>query len=189
MQYSWYAAHPFRRRIASGESSRVDPLHLQGGTVQYRGLRRIAFGTIIGSLALAMGLMLWTAGARASACAAQNNYVGAADGAWNAEGNWSDKIPTASQSVCIPEAMGTIEVPSGFKAEAKTLVAQSNVKIAATGTLAIAEATGFGGTASTFSGLDLQAGGHLTTAGGWIDLSGTVLLEGEISRTQPVEAL
>jgi hypothetical protein len=151
-----------------------------------RGLWRQS--VLVGStLALVAWLLLAASGAEASC--AEVEYIGVAGGSWQTEANWSGgKAPTKLQTACIPAGKGTIEVPSGFKAEAKTLTAASALKIVATGTLAIAETTTGIGTASTFAGLEVEAGAHLTTAGGWLFLSGAVLVEGEISRTNPTEA-
>jgi hypothetical protein len=149
---------------------------------------KLLVGVPLALLAAAVLLLLADAPAQAAAC--DTTYNGAAGGSWGLATNWTGgALPTSAQSVCIPEGKGSIEVPSGFKAEAKTLTAQSAIKLVSTGTLAIAEATGFGGVTSTIAGLDLESGGHLTTAGGWIFLTGTNLVEGEISRTKPVEAL
>jgi hypothetical protein len=134
-------------------------------------------------------LMLLTPGARASSCTAEVEYTGASNGSWQTAANWSgNAVPTGSQTVCIPTGKGTIEVPAAATAHAKTLVAQSALKIVSTGTLAIAETVTGAATVSTFAGLEIEAGGHLTTAGGWIFLSGSIVLDGEISRTNPVEA-
>lgn len=152
-------------------------------------LIRISLGACATAVAVTVAcLALAIPGARA--ICAEVEYTGAADGSWATAANWTGgKLPTKSQSVCIPAGEGTIEVPSGFNAEAKTLSAQSGVKIASTGTLAIAETLIGAGTASTFSGLEIEAGGHLSTAGGWIFLAGGVVLEGEISTSKPTEAL
>jgi hypothetical protein len=137
---------------------------------------------------LATWLLLVAPGAEASC--AEVEYVGPAGGSWQTDANWSGgKAPTKLQTVCIPSNDGTIEVPSGFTAEAKKLTAQSPLKIASTGSLAIAETAIGAGSESTFAGLDVEAGAHLSTAGGWLFLTGAVLLEGEISRSKPVEAL
>jgi uncharacterized membrane protein len=153
--------------------------------------RLIALGTCTGGLALALlWLLLVAPAAHASACAAQNNYTGPANGAWNSEGNWSNKLPKTGETVCIPEGKGTITVAAGIKAEAKTLLAQSAVTVASTGTLAVSEKfvmeepTANEEKATRFTdGLKIEAGGLVSTAGDWILMSGTVLLEGEIKNT------
>ncbi|HTA36392.1 MAG TPA: hypothetical protein VK761_06720 [Solirubrobacteraceae bacterium] len=153
-----------------------------------RGLWRQTVLIAATAAALAAWLLLAAPGAEASC--AEVEYTGPAGGSWQTEGNWSGgKVPTKLQTACIPSGKGTVEVPSGFTAEAKRLAAQSPLKIAATGTLAIAETAIGAGSESTFAGLDVEANAHLSTAGGWLFLTGEVLLEGEISRSKPVEAL
>jgi hypothetical protein len=136
------------------------------------------------------GLVLHVSSAYASACAAQNNYTGPANGEWNIEGNWSNKLPKTSETVCIPEGKGTITIAAGVKAEVKTLLAQSAVTVAATASLAISEkffmeepakdeekATRF------TDGLTIDSGAVVSTDGDWILMSGPVVLEGEIDNT------
>jgi hypothetical protein len=145
---------------------------------------------LIGATAVTLAAWLLFAASGAEASCGEVEYIGPAGGSWQTEANWSGgKAPTKLQTACIPASEGTIEVPSGFAAEAKKLAAQSPLKIAATGSLAIAETAIGAGSESTFAGLDVEAGAHLSTAGGWLFLSGDVLLEGEISRSKPVEAL
>jgi hypothetical protein len=135
-------------------------------------------------------LMLHASAAHASACAAQNNYTGSADGEWNVEGNWSNKLPKGNETVCIPEGKGTITIAPGVKAEVKTLLAQSAVTVLATASLTITEkffmeepakdeerATRF------TDGLTIDSGAVVATDGDWILMSGPVVLEGEIDNT------
>jgi hypothetical protein len=155
--------------------------------------RRTALAALLGSLVIALiSVLLSASSAHAATCSAQDNYEGVVNGSWST-GTWSKgKPPTSTETGCIPEGKGTIEVATGFKAEAKTLTAQSAVKIASTGTLTIAEtlgAPGEGGITSTFSGLDVEVGGHLSTAGGWLFLSGDVTDDGEISTPSPASFL
>ncbi len=137
---------------------------------------------LIGSLA---ALAAVGSPARAATCESQNNYTGAPGGAWSEKENWSKKaVPTTSETVCIPPGSGTIEVGASVKGEAKSIKAQSPVKIASTGSLTLSETVESSLAASTFAGLDIEAGGHLITAGGWLFLSGTNTLNGEISTSK-----
>jgi hypothetical protein len=140
-----------------------------------------------GCLAMALvWMLLATSVAHASTCAAQNNYTGASNGAWNVKESWSKgAVPTATETVCIPEGEGTITVPAGIKVEVKTILAQSGLSVAAGATLTITEKASFGGPkvneeiASRFAALTVD--GTIATDGDWLLISGNVLLEGEIA--------
>jgi hypothetical protein len=145
----------------------------------------------LGCIAIALTGLVWhVSPAHASACAAQNNYTGPANGEWNIEGNWSNKLPKTNETVCIPEGKGAITIVPGVKAEVKTLLAQSAVTVASTASLAISEkfymeepakdeekATRF------TDGLTIDSGAVVSTDGDWILMSGPVVLEGEIDNT------
>ncbi len=148
--------------------------------------RRIVLVTCAACVGIALTWMLFSAsGAQAAACASEDNYTGATNGSWNTAGNWSKGLPKSTETVCIPEAKGTILVPALFTAEAKILLAQSGLDIEKEATLAIAEKVAPGEPkvdeehASRFAGLTVD--GTLSTAGAWIMMSGNVLLEGEIT--------
>jgi hypothetical protein len=154
------------------------------------GGRCTALGTCASTLGMALlWLALATPAAHASACAAQDNYKeNVSGGSWSTTANWSNgKEPTGTETVCIPAGDGTITVAAGLTAHAKTILAQSSVTVAATGTLAISETfvpenpAEDEAKASRFDGLTVD--GTVSTAGDWILLSGTVLLEGEIKNT------
>jgi hypothetical protein len=157
--------------------------------------RSLSLGACVALLGLALTWMLfWTAGAHASACAAEVEYTGAANGSWETAGNWStDKVPTKLQSVCVPAGKGTVTIAAKFTAEAKILTAQSALTIAKEATLAISEKVAPEEPkvneehASRFDGLTVD--GTLSTAGAWILLSGSVDVEGELltSSSQPNE--
>jgi hypothetical protein len=142
-----------------------------------------------GCLAMSFAWMLLaTSVAHASTCASQNNYEGASNGNWNLPASWSKgTLPTAAETVCIPAGDGTITIGAGVTAHAKTILAQSSLTVAATGTLAISETfvpenpAEDEAKASRFAGLTVD--GTVSTAGDWILMSGTVLLEGEIENT------
>jgi len=146
-------------------------------------------GAVCGAAMLWM--LLFAAGAHALTCDVE--YSGPSGGSWATEGSWSDgKLPKATQNACIPAGKGTIEVPAGFKAEAKSLTAQSALKIAATGTLAILQTVEPENSlaneerASRLNGLTVE--GTLTTAGAWILMNGPVAVEGEIKSTAATNA-
>jgi hypothetical protein len=148
--------------------------------------RRIALVACAACVSIALIWMLFAvSGAQAAACASEDNYTGATNGAWNAAGNWSKGLPKSTETVCIPEAKGTIVIPALFKAEAKVLLAQSGLSIEEEATLAISEKVAMEEPkvneehASRFT--DLTVGGTLSTAGAWIMMSGNVLVEGEIT--------
>ncbi len=147
--------------------------------------QRIVLSACAACLGVVLTWMLLSApSALASACVAQDNFTGPANGFWSTAGNWSKAaLPKSTETVCIPEGEGTITVPEKFKAEAKTVLAQSGVKIEDQGTLAVAETTGGAGTASTFTGLSIEAGGLLTNAGSWFLLSGNNVVNGDITTT------
>jgi hypothetical protein len=161
---------------------------MHGPTAPARRRHMLAPAALLGCLAIALaGLILHASPAHASACAAQNNYTGPVDGQWNVEGNWSNKVPKTSETVCIPEGKGTITIAAGVKAEVKTLLAQSAVTVAGTATLTISEKFFMEEpakdeeTATRFTdGLTIDSGAVVSTEGNWILMSGTVLLEGEI---------
>ncbi|HEY3760078.1 MAG TPA: fibronectin type III domain-containing protein [Solirubrobacteraceae bacterium] len=154
-------------------------------------LQTIAATALTGCLCIALsGLALHVSPARASACAAQNNYTGPVDGEWSVEGNWSNKLPKTGETVCIPEGKGTIAIAAGVKAEVKMLLAQSGVSVTSTASLAISEkffmeepakneerATRF------MDGLTIDTGAVVSTDGAWILMTGPVVLEGEIDNT------
>jgi hypothetical protein len=160
-----------------------------GSTPHARERRQaITVTTLLGCIAIALAcLMLHASPAHASVCAAQNNYTGPANGEWNVEGDWSNKLPKTGETVCIPEGKGTITIASGVKAEVKSLLAQSAVTVVSTASLAISEkffmeepakdeekATRF------TDGLTIDSGAVVSTEGNWILMSGPVVLEGEI---------
>jgi hypothetical protein len=145
---------------------------------------------LAGGLALVLVWMLFAApAARASTCTAQDNYKeGAAGGSWSTVANWSNgKVPSSSETVCIPAGDGTITIEAGVTAHAKTILAQSSLTVASTATLAISETfvpenpAEDEAKASRFDGLTVD--GTVSTAGDWILMAGTVLLEGEIKNT------
>ena len=158
-----------------------------------RGLGAIRLAALLLALLGCAGLALLSGPslAHASACAAQDNYTGAADGSWEVKASWSKgSAPTTTETACIPEGKGTITIGAGVKAEVKTLLAQSALHVASTGSLAISEKFFMEEpakdeeTASRFTdGLTIDAGGLITTAGNWMLMSGTVLLEGEIKNS------
>jgi hypothetical protein len=158
-----------------------------------RGQGAIRLATLLLALigCTGLGLLSDTSPAHAAACAAQDNYTGATGGSWEVKANWSKgSVPTTTETACIPEGKGTITIGAGVKAEVKTLLAQSALHVAATGSLAISEKFFMEEpakdeeTASRFTdGLTIDAGGLITTAGNWLLMSGTVLLEGEIKNT------
>jgi hypothetical protein len=158
-----------------------------------RGQGAIRLATLLLALigCTGLGLLSDTSPAHAAACAAQDNYTGATDGNWEVKANWSKgSAPTTTETACIPEGKGTITIGAGVKAEVKTLLAQSSLHVASTGSLAISEKFFMEEpakdeeTASRFTdGLTIDAGALITTAGNWLLMSGTVLLEGEIKNT------
>lgn len=148
--------------------------------------RRIALVACAACVGIALIWMLFSAsGAQAATCTSEDNYTGATNGSWNTAGNWSKGLPKSTETVCIPEAKGTIVVPAMFTAEAKILLAQSGLNIEKEATLAISEKVSTGEPktneehASRFAGLTVD--GTLSTAGAWIMMSGNVLVEGEIT--------
>jgi hypothetical protein len=148
--------------------------------------RRIALVACAAGVGIALIWMLFLAsGAQAATCTSEDNYTGATNGSWNTAGNWSKGLPKSTETVCIPEAKGTIVVPALFTAEAKILLAQSGLNIEKEATLAISEKVATGEPkaneehASRFAGLTVD--GTLSTAGAWIMMSGNVLVEGEIT--------
>jgi hypothetical protein len=148
--------------------------------------QRILFGASTAGLGMVLIWMLLTASAaRASTCAAQNNYTGSTGGSWSEAANWSNGVPKSTETVCIPEGKGTITVPAHFTAEAKAILSQSGLTIDGEGTLAIAEKVTTGELkvkeehASRFA--DLTVDGTLSTAGAWILMSGSIVVEGEIT--------
>jgi hypothetical protein len=150
--------------------------------------RRIALVACAACVGVALIWMLLSAsGAQAAACTSEDNYTGATNGSWNTAGNWSKGLPKSTETVCIPEAKGTIVIPALFKAEAKVLLAQSGLSIEEEATLAISEKVAMEEPkvneehASRFA--DLTVDGTLSTAGAWIMMSGNVLVEGEITST------
>jgi hypothetical protein len=152
--------------------------------------RGIALRASVAVLGAGLIWMLCSApGAQASSFAAgSNDFTGSVSQAWNVAGNWSKtEVPTSTEAVCVPEGKGTITVAAGVKADVKTLVAQSAVTIASTATLAISETyvhenpAENEAKASRFDGLTVD--GTLSTAGDWVLLSGTIMLEGEIKNT------
>jgi hypothetical protein len=129
-----------------------------------------------------LALLSGTSPAHASACAAQDNYTGAADGTWALKTNWSTgSVPTSAETVCIPAGDGTITIAAKVSAEAKTVLAQSTLLIAPEGSLAVAETTIGEAAGSTFDGLTVE--GLLSTAGSWLFMNGTVVVKGEIKTT------
>jgi hypothetical protein len=153
------------------------------------------FGRFAGCLAITLiSILLSVPGAHAATCSAQDNYEGTANGSWST-GTWSKgKPPAATETACIPEGKGTIEVPAGITASVKTLLAQSAVTIAATATLAISETVvpedpkSDEERATRFSGLTIDQNGIVSTAGAWILMTGPVALEGEIKSTAAMSA-
>lgn len=165
---------------------------MHGSTPPARRRHQVAAVTaLLGCIGIALiGLVLHVSPAHASACGAQNDYTGPTNGEWNVEGNWSNKLPKANETVCIPEGKGTITITAGVKAEVKTLLAQSAVTVASTASLTISEkffmeepakdeerATRF------TDGLTIDSGAVVATDGAWILMSGPVVLEGEIDNT------
>jgi hypothetical protein len=146
--------------------------------------RGIGLSALLVALLSCAGLALLSGAspAHASACAAQDNYTGAANGAWALKTNWSTgSTPTSAETVCIPAGDGTITIAAKVTADAKTILAQSVLLIAPEGSLAVAETTIGEATASTFDGLDVE--GLLSTAGSWLLMNGTVVVKGEIKTT------
>jgi hypothetical protein len=164
---------------------------MHGSTPPARRRQAAAVTALIGCIGIALiGLTLHVSPARASACAAQDNYTGPANGEWNVEGNWSSKLPKTNETVCIPEGKGTITIAAGVKAAVKTLLAQSAVTVASTASLAISEKFFMEEPvkdeerASRFTdGLTIDSGAVVSTDGDWILMSGPVVLEGEIDNT------
>jgi hypothetical protein len=143
----------------------------------------LAFG---GCVAAAL-ILLTLSGpvAHAATCASENNYTGAPGGNWNKKENWSkNAVPTATETVCIPAAEGTITVPASSTATAKILIAQSPITIEKEATLTIAEVDHQEEPkleeerASTFAGLTVD--GVLASDGAWILMTGAVVVEGEV---------
>src|ERR1700753_2070696 len=124
---------------APGDGRSMGAPVLQGRGRAKAGIR---LATLLLALLGCTGLALLsrTSPAHASACAAQDNYTGAANGNWALKANWSTgAVPTTTETACVPEGEGTITVGAGVSAEVKTLFAQSAVHVAATGSLAISE--------------------------------------------------
>jgi hypothetical protein len=142
-----------------------------------------ALGAILGCIGIALGsLLLLTSSAHAVACASQDNYQGAPNGAWSNTANWSKaSAPTSAETVCIPAGDGTITIAAKVNAAAKTVLAQSAVLIAPEGSLTVAETTIGEAAGSTFDGLTVE--GTLSTAGSWLFMNGTVIIDGEIKTT------
>jgi hypothetical protein len=146
--------------------------------------RSIRLATLLLALLGCTGLALVsrTSPAHASICAAQDNYTGAANGSWALKTNWSTgSVPTSAETVCIPAGDGTITIAAKVSAAAKTILAQSALLIEPEGSLAVAETTIGEAAGSTFDGLTVE--GLLSTAGSWLLMNGTVVVEGEIKTT------
>jgi hypothetical protein len=146
--------------------------------------RGIGLSALLVALLSCAGLALLSGAspAHASACAAQDNYTGAANGAWALKTNWSTgSTPTSAETVCIPAGDGTITIAAKVTADAKTILAQSVLLIAPEGSLAVAETTIGEAAGSTFDGLTVE--GLLSTAGSWLFMNGTVVIKGEIKTT------
>jgi hypothetical protein len=145
-------------------------------------VRRMVLGACASTLGMALLWMaLSTPAAQASACAAQNNYEGAVNGAWTTGANWSKgKEPTGAETACIPAGDGTITIAEGVKAEVKLITVQSALTVASKATLTITEkASASEELASHFAALTVN--GTIATDGDWLLISGDVLLEGEIT--------
>ncbi|HEX4438119.1 MAG TPA: hypothetical protein VH061_15135 [Solirubrobacteraceae bacterium] len=149
-----------------------------------RGTGAIRLATLLLALlgCAGLALLIGISPAHASVCAAQDDYTGAANGSWALKTNWSTgSAPTSTETACIPAGDGTITIAAKVKAEAKTVLAQSALLIAAEGSLAVSETTIGEAAGSTFDGLTVE--GLLSTAGSWLFMNGTVLVKGEIKTT------
>jgi hypothetical protein len=152
--------------------------------IQGRGRVGVRLSALLLAILICAGIALLsgTTPARASACAAQDNYTGAANGTWGLGTSWSKgSVPTSAETVCIPAGDGTITIAAKVSAEAKTILAQSALLIAPEGSLAVAETTIGEAAGSTFDGLTVE--GLLSTAGSWLLMNGTVVVKGEIKTT------
>jgi hypothetical protein len=166
----------------------------RGGALRYidhvTRIQRTTLGACVGCLGIVLlWMLLATSAAHASACTAQDNYKeGTVNGSWSTVGNWSTgKEPTSAETACIPAGDGTIAIAAGVKAEVKTLLAQSSVTIASTGSLTLSEkivpsnAPEDEAKATRFTaGLTIDSGGLVATEGNWILISGPVVMEGLI---------
>jgi outer membrane protein OmpA-like peptidoglycan-associated protein len=118
-------------------------------------------------------------GAGTAYAACDVTYTGSPGGAWNVPGNWStNALPTTVQNACIPPGDSSVHVPAASTAHARTLSAQSDVRIVGTGELALADTAT--GDVSALVGLDLEAGARLSTGGSSLTLDGTVAIDGQI---------
>jgi len=136
---------------------------------------------LIALIAICAWLLLRATPGRAAACSAEVNYTGPENGEWGKKENWSGgSLPTAAQTVCIPEGKGTIRVVKGSaEALAKNVQAGSGLLIEGEATLKIADNESFSGR-SRIGELTIQEKGVLAMVDAPLNVRGNAVIDGEI---------
>ncbi len=132
-------------------------------------------------LAVALGtLLVMAAGASAAQAAECDVTYTALGGRWSEAGNWQGgNVPTAAQNVCIPAGHGTVEVPFDYAAQARSVMAESQLFIGLSAELTLSDPSGGEPDASHFTDLHIQ-GGRLSSAGSWMDFAGSTNIGGSV---------
>lgn len=124
-------------------------------------------------LAFSACLLIWATAAPAATC--ENKFThGAGNGNWNEAANWEAGIPTETQAVCIPTGILGVEIPAAVQAKAKSIVAESPLKIAGSATLTIKESSN--AFSNELTNVDLE--GTIHTEGSSLKLSAANVVHG-----------
>jgi PASTA domain-containing protein len=128
---------------------------------------------LVSVLVLSACLLIWASPAAAAGC--ENKFTnGDGNGSWNDGLNWEHSVPVESETVCIPAGIPEVTIGLAVPAKAKTIVAESPLKIESTATLTIKESSA--AFANELTGVDLE--GTIHTEGSSLKLSGANVLHG-----------